>query len=76
MQFSVSTEFASFYVYFNEIYPAQVRVLGTGLVAASSGILYTFSQKLIEICYSYDFKVMIVITALAAACLICSYLLP
>jgi hypothetical protein len=40
-RFAISIEYTFFYVYFNEIYPTQVRVLGTSLVSLMGGAMVT-----------------------------------
>ena len=40
-RFAISLEYTVFYIYFNEVYPTQIRVLGTGLVSTMGGVMVT-----------------------------------
>ncbi len=42
-RFAISVEYTYFYVYFNELYPTQVRVLGTSLVSTMGGVMVTIA---------------------------------
>lgn len=43
-RFSVTVEYTFFYVYYNEIYPTQVRVLGTSFVLFVGGAMLAVAQ--------------------------------
>jgi MFS family permease len=75
-RFAISVEYTFFYVYFNELYPTQVRVLGTGLVSLSGGIMVTVAPELIDSCIQGGFPVMILFAVLSAASCFFSYKLP
>lgn len=47
-RFAISLEYTYFYVYFNELFPTQIRVLGTGLVSTMGGVMVTLAPIIIE----------------------------
>jgi len=75
-RFAITVEFTFFCVYFNELYPTQVRVLGTGLVSLIGGIMITVAPIIIESCISGDFPIMILFAVLSFFCLFFSTCLP
>jgi len=75
-RFAISVEYTFFYVYFNELYPTQVRVLGTGLVSLCGGIMVTVAPEIIDSCIEGGFPIMILFAVLSIFCVFFSYRLP
>ena len=65
-RFAISLEYTYFYVYFNELYPTQIRVLGTGLVATMGGVTVTLAPIIIQLCIDGGFPIMIIFAVLSA----------
>ena len=65
-RFAISVEYTYFYVYFNELYPTQVRVLGTGLVSTMGGVMVTVAPTIIDLCITNGFPIMILFAVLSA----------
>jgi hypothetical protein len=42
-RFAVSVEYTFFYVYFNEVYPTQIRVIATSLISVMGGAMVTIA---------------------------------
>ena len=55
----------------NELYPAQVRVIGIGMVKTFGGSGLMLSSLIIEACLNSGFRIMILFSALAIVCIIC-----
>lgn len=75
-RFAISLEYTFFYVYFNELYPTQIRVIGTSMVSVMGGIMVTVAPELIDGCISSGFPIMILFAILSAFSAACSYKLP
>jgi len=75
-RFAISLEYTVFYIYFNEVYPTQIRVLGTGLVSTMGGVMVTLAPIIIQICISGGFPIMILFAVLSALSIFLSYHLP
>lgn len=52
-------------MYYNELYPTQVRVLGTGLVSLMGGVMVTVAPQIIDLCISSEFPIMILFAILS-----------
>lgn len=75
-RFAISVEYTFFYVYFNELYPTQVRVLGTSLVSLMGGVMVTVAPEIIDACIEHGFPIMIIFSILSACSCFFSYKLP
>lgn len=75
-RFAISLEYTFFYVYFNECYPTQIRVIGTSLVSVMGGIVVTIAPEIIDACISGGFPIMILFAVLSGLSALCSYKLP
>ena len=75
-RFAISLEYTYFYVYFNELFPTQIRVLGTGLVSTMGGVMVTLAPIIIEECISGGFPIMIIFATLSGVSIFISYKLP
>ena len=42
-RFAISVEYTFFYVYFNELFPTQIRVIGTSVVSVMGGAMVTIA---------------------------------
>lgn len=69
-------EYTVFYVYFNELFPTQVRAIGTGVVSLAGGVMIMVNPEIIAVCESAGFHIMILFAAGSVVCLVCSYFLP
>lgn len=49
-RYAITLEYTIFYVYINELYPTQVRVLGMGLIAMAGGFVVTTVPESIDLC--------------------------
>ena len=75
-RFAICLEYATFFIYFNELYPTQVRVLGTSLVSSIGGIMAIIAPLLLEYCFQVGFPVMVIFTFMSVFCLYYSKQLP
>jgi hypothetical protein len=75
-RFAVSVEYTFFYVYYNELYPTQIRVIGTSMVSVMGGAMVTIAPEIIDGCIHGGFPIMIIFAILSAFSAICSYKLP
>lgn len=75
-RFAISVEYTYFYVYYNELYPTQVRVLGTGLVSTMGGVMVTVAPQIINACISSGFPIMIIFAVLSGVSGFFSRILP
>ena len=74
-RFAISIEYTYFYVYFNEMYPTQVRVLGTGLVSTMGGVMVTLAPIIIDSCINAGFPIMIIFAVLSGLSILVSKVL-
>lgn len=58
IRLAISAEYTFFFVYFNELYPTQVRVIGTSLVTLMGGAMVTVSPFLIDACLRSQLPIM------------------
>ena len=58
-RFAISVEYGVFMVYYNELYPTQVRVLGTSLATLAGGVLLTVVPEILTICVQIGFPLML-----------------
>ena len=72
----IATEYTFFYVYFNEVYPTQIRVLGTSLVSLMGATVVTVAPEIIDGCIQGGFPIMILFAILSGISMICSWKLP
>lgn len=75
-ELAISFEFTIFYVYQNELYPTQARVVGTSVVSLVGQGIAIFSSEIIDLCFANDFPVMILFSSLSFLCIIISLRLP
>jgi len=75
-RFAIALEYTYFYVYFNELFPTQIRVLGTGLVSTMGGVMVTLAPIIIEKCTNSSFPIMVIFAILSGASIFISYMLP
>ena len=73
---AIASEYNFFVVYINELYPAQVRIIGVGFIKSFGGGALMFSSLIIQLCLDTGFKIMILFTILAAIAIYISYILP
>lgn len=64
-RFAISTEYTFFYVYFNEVYPTQIRVIGTGLVSTMGAAMVTVASIIIDSCIHAGIPVMAIFAGLS-----------
>ena len=74
--FSITTEWTFFLVYVTELYPTQLRVIGTSLVSMFSAINLAVASFIINGAITSGFSVMIVFSIFAAVSLVLSFFLP
>ena len=73
---AISIPFLTFFVYFNEIYPAQVRALVGHFVSSIGGVLLIFMPMLIDFCLIWKVPIMLVLTLLGLLATVLVYQLP
>lgn len=71
-RFAITIEYVYFYVYFNELYPTQVRVLGTSFVTMLGGTMVTVAPIIIGSCMSKGFPIMIIFAVLSGLSIVLS----
>jgi hypothetical protein len=75
-QLAVSIEFTVFYVYQNEMYPTQARLVGTSIVSLIGEGVITFIDAFLDFCFEYDIPIMVIFAALAVICIGINFQLP
>ena len=75
-ELAISVEFTIFYVYENEIYPTQARVIGTSIVSLVGEGVVVLASEILDFCFEKDFPVMIIFASLAGLCLIIKFQMP
>lgn len=75
-QLAISVEFTVFYVYENELYPTQARVIGTSIVSLIGEGVVIFAETFLDLCFEHDIPVMIIFAALAGLCIGINIQLP
>jgi hypothetical protein len=75
-ELAISFEFTIFYVYMNEVFPTQARVVGTSVVSLVGEAVVIFSSEIIDLCFLNDFPVMILFSSLSFVCIVISLGLP
>jgi hypothetical protein len=75
-QLAISVEFTVFYVYENEIYPTQARVIGTSVVSLVGEGVVIFAEPILDLCFEEGIPVMIIFAVLAAICIGINIQLP
>lgn len=73
---SISIEFTIFYVYQNELFPTQARLIGTSVVSLVGEGVVIFGSEIIDLCLENGFPVMIIFASLSSLCIFVSFLLP
>ena len=78
MRFAITTECTYFYVYFNELYPTQVRVLGTGFISVIGALSIAFAPLLLHFLLTNGFQqsIMLLFAFMSAISIASSYFLP
>ncbi len=74
--FSITAEWTFFFVYVTELYPTQVRVIGTSLISLFSAITLSVASFIINGAINSGFSVMIVFSIFAVVSLVVSFFLP
>lgn len=72
----IAIEFTIFYVYQNEIFPTQARVIATSVVSLVGEAVVIFASEIIDLCLENGFPVMIIFAALSGVCVVISFMLP
>lgn len=75
-QFSITLQSSIFYVYLNEVYPTQARMIAVSTIGLTGGLQTTLSSKIIGYCMGVDFPVMIIFTTLSGICILILRFLP
>ena len=75
-RFMITSEYTFYYVYFNEIYPTQVRVIGTSLITVFGAATITIVPEIIDVCLSNNFPIMAVFAVLSVGSILLSWRLP
>lgn len=75
-QLAISVEFTVFYVYENELYPTQARVIGTSIVSLVGEGVVIFAEPILDLCFEEGVPVMIIFAVLAALCIGINFQLP
>lgn len=72
----MSLEFTAFLVYINELYPTQIRVIGTNFIIIAGGLMVTIAPEIIDICIMLGFPLMLVFAICSALAIYASSQLP
>jgi len=72
----VSNSFNFYAIYLNELFPTQVRVIGTGFIKTWGSLTSMVSSQIINACLNGGFSIMLLFAILAAFSIFLSYLLP
>ena len=75
-QFSITLQYSIFYVYLNEVYPTQARMIAVSTIGLAGGLQTTLTSKIIGYCISVNFPVMIIFTTLSGICILILRFLP
>ena len=74
--FSIANYSTLFFIYYNEVYPTQVRVIGTNLVNFVKGVLVALIPFIIDACLDSGFPVMLLFVIVSAVSIVLSRLFP
>ena len=74
-RFFITVEYISFLVYQQELYPTQIRIVGTGLVCISGGVIIMTNPLIISFCNSIGLHIMYPIGFMLLASLVSSFFL-
>jgi MFS family permease len=72
-RFAISVEYAFFFVYMNEVYPTQVRVLGLNFVSAGGSFVVTIFPQIASFCIRTEVSLMAVFAVLSAVSIYITY---
>lgn len=75
-RFAISVQYTFFYIYFNELYPTQIRVIGTSLVSVMGGIIVTLAPEIIDFFLQRSYPIMILFAVFSGLGVILSKMLP
>lgn len=75
-QLAISIEFTVFYVYQNELYPTQARLVGTSIVSLIGEGVITFIDAFLDLCFEHDIPIMVIFASLAVICIGINLQLP
>ena len=75
-RYAITVEFTIFYVYLNELFPTQVRVLGFALLMVTGGLSLTFVPLLLEVCLENGVSIMAIFALLSGFSAFLSKYLP
>lgn len=75
-RFAVTLEYTFFCVYLNELYPTQIRVIGTSLVELIGSLMVSSAPEILDGCLNSGFPVMILFSAFSILSIIFSKQLP
>lgn len=76
LRFTITVEYTFFYVYFMELYPTQVRVLGTSFVALCGGVMVSMAPEIIDFFKNNGFPITLLFALFSVLAIVCSYFLP
>lgn len=75
-QFAITLQYSIFYVYMNEVYPTQARMIASSTIGLTGGLQTTLTSKIIGYCMSINFPVMVIFTILSGICILIIRFLP
>jgi len=76
ISFIITAEYIFLEVYVFELYPTQIRIIGTSFVMVVGSVVISFSDYIIDACENHGFPIMIVFCLLAGVSIIVSLKLP
>jgi hypothetical protein len=75
-QYSISEQYSVFYVYLNEVFPTQARMITISMISLTGGLATTFTPKITSLCLDNNFPVMIIFSSLSGLCILITLYLP
>jgi hypothetical protein len=75
-RFAVSLEYTAFLVYINELYPTQIRVIGTNFIIMTGGLMIAVAPEFIDLCLDLHFPLMLVFASCSVLAIYATSRLP
>jgi MFS family permease len=76
LQFSITTQYTTFYIYTNEVFATQARMIAISIISLIGGLVTTGTSFIIGVCLENHFPIMIIFTFLSAVCVLLTIYLP
>jgi hypothetical protein len=75
-QLAIAKQYSVFYVFANEAFPTQARVIAISLVSLMGGLMATVTPKVVGLCLENNFPVMVVFSVMSGLCILIVFFMP